>query len=34
MPYSKAHESSSKIEYYCRHHSEELHDKLAAEGWE
>ena len=34
MPYSKAHEESSRIEYRCRHHPDELHDALAAEGWE
>jgi hypothetical protein len=33
-PYSKAHEDSSKIEYYCRHHPNELHGALAKEGWE
>jgi hypothetical protein len=33
MPYSKAHEDSSRIEYRCRHHPELLHDKLADEGW-
>jgi hypothetical protein len=33
MPYSKAHAESSKIEYHCRHHPDELHDALAAEGW-
>jgi len=33
-PYSKAHEDSSKAEYRCRHHPEELHEALAAEGWE
>ncbi len=32
--YSKAHEDSSKIEYYHRHHPNELHSALAAEGWE
>jgi hypothetical protein len=32
--YSKAHEDSSKIEYYCRHHPNELHLFLAKEGWE
>jgi hypothetical protein len=32
--YSKAHEDSSKIEYYCRHHPAELHAMLAQEGWE
>ncbi|MBI3843291.1 MAG: hypothetical protein HY292_01505 [Planctomycetes bacterium] len=34
MSYSKAHEDSSKIEYHCRHHPDELHDALAEEGWE
>jgi hypothetical protein len=33
-PYSKAHEDSSKIEFYCRHHPDHLHESLAAEGWE
>ncbi len=33
-PYSKAHEDSSKLEYHCRHHPNELHDALGAEGWE
>ena len=32
-PYSKAHAESSKIEYHCRHHPDELHDALAKEGW-
>jgi hypothetical protein len=32
--YSKAHEDSSKLEYYCRHHPNELHMELAKEGWE
>ena len=32
--YSKAHEDSSKIEYFCRHHPDKLHESLAAEGWE
>ncbi len=32
-PYSKAHAESSRIEYRCRHHPDELHDALAAEGW-
>jgi hypothetical protein len=31
--YEKAHEDSSKIEYYCRHHPNELHMALAKEGW-
>jgi hypothetical protein len=34
MPYSQAHQESSRIEYRCRHHPDELHDALAAEGWE
>jgi hypothetical protein len=34
LPYSKAHEESSRLEYRCRHHPDELHDALAAEGWE
>jgi hypothetical protein len=33
MPYSKAHDESSRLEYRCRHHPDELHDALAAEGW-
>lgn len=33
-PYSKAHEDASKIEYYHRHHPNELHAALAQEGWE
>ena len=32
-PYSKAHAESSRIEYHCRHHTDELHDALAREGW-
>jgi hypothetical protein len=32
-PYSKAHADSSRIEFHCRHHPDELHDALAAEGW-
>jgi hypothetical protein len=32
-PYSKAHADSSRLEYRCRHHPDELHDALAAEGW-
>ncbi len=31
--YGEAHEDSSKIEYHCRHHPDELHDALAKEGW-
>lgn len=33
MPYSQAHTESSKLEFQCRHHPDELHDALAAEGW-
>jgi hypothetical protein len=33
MPYSQAHAESSKIEFRCRHHPDELHDALSAEGW-
>jgi hypothetical protein len=33
LPYSKAHEESSRLEYHCRHHPDVLHEKLAAEGW-
>jgi hypothetical protein len=32
-PYSKAHAESSRLEFRCRHHPDELHDSLAAEGW-
>jgi len=32
-PYSKAHAESSNLEHHCRHHPDELHDALAAEGW-
>ena len=32
-PYSRAHAESSRAEYRCRHHPEELQDRLAAEGW-
>ena len=33
LPYSKAHDESSCLEFRCRHHPDELHDALAAEGW-
>jgi len=33
MPYSAAHAESSRLEFHCRHHPDELHDALAAEGW-
>ena len=32
--YNKAHAESSRLEYRCRHHPDELHEALAAEGWE
>jgi hypothetical protein len=32
-PYSQAHAESSKLEFHSRHHPDELHDSLAAEGW-
>ena len=32
-PYNKAHAESSRLEYRCRHHPDELHDALANEGW-
>ena len=32
-PYSKAHFESSHLEFRCRHHPDELHDALSAEGW-
>jgi hypothetical protein len=32
-PYSKAHAESSRLEYRCRHHPDELHDALTNEGW-
>jgi hypothetical protein len=32
-PYSRAHEESSRLEFRCRHHPDELHDALASEGW-
>jgi hypothetical protein len=32
-PYNKAHAESSRLEYHCRHHPDELHDKLVADGW-
>jgi hypothetical protein len=31
--YDKAHNESSHLEYYCRHHPDELHDYLINEGW-
>jgi hypothetical protein len=31
--YDKAHADSSRLEYHLRHHPDELHDALFAEGW-
>ncbi len=31
--YDKAHVDSSRLEYHCRRYPDELHDKLAEEGW-
>jgi hypothetical protein len=33
IPYEKAHTESSRIEYHCRQHPDELHDALIQEGW-
>jgi transposase InsO family protein len=33
-PYSRAHASASKVELRCRQHPDELHNALAAEGWD
>ena len=33
VPYDTAHAESSRLEYHCRHHPDELHDKLVDEGW-
>ena len=33
MTYNKAHADSSRLEFRCRHHPDELHDALTAEGW-
>jgi hypothetical protein len=33
MLYSKAHIESSRLEFRCHHHPDELHDALTAEGW-
>jgi hypothetical protein len=32
-PYSQAHKESSRLEFRCRHHPDELHDALVSEGW-
>jgi len=33
LPYSGEHAESSRIEFRCRHHPDELHDVLSSEGW-
>ncbi len=33
VTYSQAHAESSRLEYHCRHHPDELHDALATAGW-
>ena len=33
IPYSQAHAESSRLEFRCRHHPDELHDALGTEGW-
>jgi len=33
IPYSIAHNESSNLEYLCRHHPDELQEKLSEEGW-
>ena len=33
IPYNAAHAEASRLEFRCRHHPDELHDALAAEGW-
>jgi hypothetical protein len=33
VPYNTAHAESSRLEYHCRHHPDELHDNLVEEGW-
>jgi hypothetical protein len=33
LPYEQAHAESSRLEFRCRHHPDELHDALTAEGW-
>ena len=33
VSYSTAHAESSRLEFQCRHHPDQLHDALAAEGW-
>lgn len=31
--YDRAHADSSRLEYHCRHHPEQLHEALVNEGW-
>ena len=33
VPSSQAHAESSRLEFRCRHHPDELHDILSSEGW-
>ena len=33
VSYNEAHAESSRLEFRCRHHPDELHDALASEGW-
>jgi len=33
LPYSKADTESSRLEFHCRHHPDELHDALVNEDW-
>ena len=33
LSYNQAHAESSRLEFRCRHHPDELHDALVAEGW-
>jgi len=33
LPYSEAHSESSRLEFRCRHHPDELHNALEVEGW-
>jgi hypothetical protein len=33
LTYNQAHTESSRLEYRCRHHPDELHEALKKEGW-
>ena len=33
LTYNQAHAESSRLEYRCRHHPDELHEALEKEGW-